>query len=253
MALINIKFPRIRKVATWKTLLYLTILCLITYFVAHERSDFYKIKIELGKANQLWIYIGFATAFLYVFFQASLYYFSFKTINKRITFSSSVFLFLKRNFLSVFLPAGGVSSLVFFNKEIEKQDISKTQIYLASSIYAFCGMFSVLLIAIPTFVYLLIFRSISENELVGLGILILITAIVAFLIYSFVKGTFVHRMVEKYIPQVLTITQELRAQKFKIKNLIAAIIMSFMVDFSSILFILIAMLSLGMSFSLEIA
>ncbi len=253
MTSIAVKIPRIRKVATWKSLFYLVILGLIIFFIAHERSDFYKIKIELGKANPIWIFAGFIATFLYILFQSLMYYFSFKTVNKTITFSSSAILFLKRNFLGVFLPAGGISSLAFFNKGIEKQNISKTQIYLASSIYAFCGLLSVLLISIPTFIYLILYKSISENELIGLAVLLIITAVTAYLIYSFIKGTFIRKLIEKYIPQILTIFQELKEQKFNIGKFIITIIFSIFVDLTCVSFIIVAMLALGMNFSLEVA
>ncbi|MFA6924857.1 MAG: phosphatidylglycerol lysyltransferase domain-containing protein [Bacteroidales bacterium] len=253
MVPINIKIPRIRRVTTWKTLIYLTILGLTIYFIAHERANFFKIKTELGKANPLWIYVGFVFTLFYVLLQSSMYYFSFKTLNKKITFSSSIILFLKRNFLSIFLPAGGISSLVFFNKEIEKQNISKTQIYLASSMYAFCGLLSVLLIAIPTFIYLLLYKSISKNELIGLIILLGITAFAAYLIYSFIKGTFIHKLIERYVPQISTIFQELKEQKFKPLNFVITGMFSVFVDMTGVFFIIISMMALGMNFSFEVA
>jgi phosphatidylglycerol lysyltransferase len=63
----------------------------------------------------------------------------------------AIILFLKRNFISVFLPAGAVSSLAFFSNEIEKKGITRTQVYFASSIYAFVGILSVVIVAIPAF------------------------------------------------------------------------------------------------------
>jgi len=60
-------------------------------------------------------------------------------------------------------------------------------------------LLSVLLIAISTFIYLILYRSISENELLGLAVLLVITIFAAYLIYSFTKGTFIHKLIEKYL------------------------------------------------------
>jgi len=106
------------------------------FFVKHEKGEFAQIQHTLNTAQPLWVLIGIAITSLYIGLQALMYVFSFRSIGKKITFKSAVLLFLKRNFISVFLPAGGVSSLAFFTKPLEEQNISKTKIHFASSIYA---------------------------------------------------------------------------------------------------------------------
>ena len=79
------------------------------YFVKHERGEFAQIQNTLNTAQPLWVLLGIAISSLYIALQALMYVFSFKSIHKKITFQSAILLFLKRNFISVFLPAGGVS------------------------------------------------------------------------------------------------------------------------------------------------
>jgi phosphatidylglycerol lysyltransferase len=78
-------------------------------------------------------------------------------------------LFLKRNLISVFLPGGGVTSLAFFNQEIERKGVSKTRINFASYIYAVVGIASLALVAFPVLVYLAIVRSSSASSWLAFG------------------------------------------------------------------------------------
>jgi phosphatidylglycerol lysyltransferase len=61
-----------------------------------------------------------------------MYVYAFRAVHSAISIKDGVKLFLKRNLISVFLPGGGVTSLAFFNQEIERKGISKTRINFAS-------------------------------------------------------------------------------------------------------------------------
>jgi len=58
--------------------------------------------------------------------------------------------------------------LAFFTKPIEQQNISKTQIHIASSIYAIVGIVSVILVAIPSLLYLAVTKNLSSGEVYAL-------------------------------------------------------------------------------------
>ncbi len=81
-----------------------------------------------------------------------MYVFAFASGRNKVSLIDSIILFIKRNFISVFLPAGGISSLAFFTGAIESKEIKKTQIHFASSIYGFIGILSVVIVAIPAFI-----------------------------------------------------------------------------------------------------
>ena len=98
-----------------------------------------------------------------------MYVTSFASIELKLKLWDAIILFLKRNFISVFLPAGAVSSLAFFSNEIEKKGITRTQVYFASSIYAFVGILSVVIVAIPAFLFAVSGGSIGMGKWYALG------------------------------------------------------------------------------------
>ena len=138
------------------------------WFLKKERTELSNVKDILVNADLLWLAAGILLALFYCFLQGLMYVTSFATANARITIWEAVILFLKRNFISVFLPAGGVSSLVFYTGEIEKKGITKTQIYFGSSIYGFVGILSVVIVAIPAFILALTRKSIGSSEWMAL-------------------------------------------------------------------------------------
>jgi phosphatidylglycerol lysyltransferase len=72
-----------------------------------------------------------------------MYVTSFRSTQLNVKLSDAVSLFLKRNFLSVFLPAGGVSSLAYLPKNIRILGYKSSKIHQASAIYGFVGFLTV--------------------------------------------------------------------------------------------------------------
>ncbi|WP_449438276.1 hypothetical protein [Pedobacter steynii] len=95
--------------------------------------------------------------------------------------------FFKTEFCKCFLPAGGVSSLAFFSAPIERKGISRSQINFASSIYGFVGILSVLVIAIPVFVYGVLEGTLGQGEWFGLLAALLLIAGIYLLYKSVIK------------------------------------------------------------------
>jgi phosphatidylglycerol lysyltransferase len=126
---------------------------LAAWFIFHQRHELNTVRIVISDANKYWILAGLGLVLFYIFIQGVMYVTSFASINVKLKVWDAIILFLKRNFISVFLPAGAVSSLAFFSKEIERKGITKTQVYFASSIYAFVGILSVVIVAIPAFLF----------------------------------------------------------------------------------------------------
>jgi len=215
------------------------------YFIGQEKAEIPKIREILNTANPLWVLIGFAITSIYISLQALMYVFSFRSIHCKITFQSAVLLFLKRNFISVFLPAGGVSSLAFFTKPLEDQNISKTKIHFASSIYAFVGIISVVLVAIPAILYTLIKKSVSSGEIYALAgvILLVISLLAAF--RSATHNGYVYRLLLRLDPEMSSLIDEIKSQSFDKKAFIWNNIFSVLIEMCGIGHLMIAMLALG--------
>src|ERR1035438_1125550 len=137
---------------------------LAIFFLRRERMEIHDVRIILSNANPLWMLLGILVTGLYILMQGLMYFNSFRSVKSKVGLGTTIKVYLKRNFVSVFLPAGGVTSLAFFTKDFEHHKISKTKIHFASSIYAFTGMLTVLVVAIPILSWALIRKNIDRKS-----------------------------------------------------------------------------------------
>ena len=117
----------------WKEILAVFVILLAFVFFRSERKELKSIIPQLHAANQLWVIVGLVVCGIYVLLQALMYVHSFKAMGMKLRLSDAVELFLKRNFLSVFLPAGGISSLAYTTSQLRKRNLNATQIHQASA------------------------------------------------------------------------------------------------------------------------
>src|ERR1035437_6772890 len=89
------------------------------WFISNERNALSDVRGVLNTAQWQLVLLGIGLTIVYILLQGMMYVASFASIKHKINLWSAVILFLKRNLISVFLPAGGVSSLAFFTGDIE--------------------------------------------------------------------------------------------------------------------------------------
>lgn len=171
----------------WQLILALFMIGMAAFFIRNEHLELREIRNKFQELNIFYLTIGCLLTLLYLLLQGEMYVQSFKTLNQSITLKSGATLFLKRNLVSIFLPAGGFSSLVFFSKDIENQGITKSQVHLASSIFGICGIVSVVIVAIPVFYYALLKNQLQSSEVLGFGFLILLSVFLLAFLYSLLK------------------------------------------------------------------
>ena len=162
-------------------------LVFLIYFIRNEHIDITHIKSTLEKANPIWISFGLVITVAYLSLQAVLYIFSFKSIGVSIDFKSALTLFLKRNFISTFLPAGSLTSLAFFGDELRKYKLHKALIYYGSFLFALASTISVVLIAIPAIASLFLHHHLRLVELYGVLLLTALVALVFYIGYGLIK------------------------------------------------------------------
>ncbi len=97
----------------WKEILAVVMLLLAFIFFRCERKELARIVPQIAAGDNFWLLTGFAVIVLYVLLQSGIYVSSFASIGLRLKWVDATELFLKRNLLSIFLPAGGVSSLAY--------------------------------------------------------------------------------------------------------------------------------------------
>ena len=223
------------------------------FFISHEHIEILKIREQLAESNALYVILGIAVTILYLFLQGMMYDFSFRTVGTRVPLFAAIILFLKRNLVSVFLPAGGFSSLAFFSRDIEEKGVSKSQIHLASVLFGVIGILSVIVVAIPVLSYALLAHDLGKAELWGFAFLILLSSFLIFSLYSIsVKGV-VYRWISSLWPSFVGMLDDMKAQRISRGKVLATLGISICIEFIGILHLYIAMLALGYEPSLPAA
>ena len=223
------------------------------YFIKHEGYELQQSFRLIRQARFLWVLAGLAVTIAYLLVHAGMYVASFASLGAKITFRSAMILSLKRSFISVFLPAGGISSLAFFTQPIEDQGISKTRTHLASSIYGISAFVSLAIIAVPALIIL-----VSSHEMgaaIGSAFITLISLILilTFLLQSFVRAGWFFKLSARFFPGLISFYEELREQKYSLRGILMTLVYSTAIEICGIFHLYIAMRALGLDASLKVA
>jgi phosphatidylglycerol lysyltransferase len=223
------------------------------WFIKHEKPELSNVRDIILSANKNWILAGLGLVLFYIFIQGVMYVTSFASLNIRLKLWDAIILFLKRNFISVFLPAGAVSSLAFFSRDIEKKGITRTQIYFASSIYAFVGILSVVIVAVPAFLFIITGGNMGTGRWYALAGVILILLLFIFIYYSLIKKWILYNLLMKVYPKAGFFIDELRNNKINRKQFAYTVLTSVIIEFVGIAHVYISMIALNFSPSLSSA
>ena len=223
-------------------------------FFRSERKELQQIIPNIESADPFWVSIGFMVTFIYVLFQSGMYVSSFASIGLSLKWIDSIELFLKRNLLSIFLPAGGVSSLAYTPSQLRKRGYNQTQIHQASGLYGFAGLTTVFLVGFPV---VLLFAFFSDKHLNDswIGLIIVVLLLIALIRLSKslkAKGKLYEYIVRK-IPRLATFIDELFAANVSNKKFAGAVLFSTGVEFTGMFHLYIAMLALGLTPSFPVA
>ena len=226
---------------------------LAAWFIFHQKRELLHVRNTLSDANQNWVLVGLGLVIFYIFIQGLMYVTSFASINTKLRVWDAIILFLKRNFISVFLPAGAVSSLAFFTKEIEKKGVTRTQVYFASSIYAFVGILSVVIVAIPAFLFVVSVGNMAMGRWLALGGVIVILLLFVFLYYSLVRKWKLYNLILKIYPKADLFIEDMKNNRINRKQFVYTVLISILIEFVGIAHVYIAMIALNLPPSLSTA
>ena len=242
-------FSKIR----WQELFAILILFLAFVFFRSERKEMSSILPQLHQAKPFWIFVGISLTLVYVFLQALMYVTSFRAVGVRLKLSDALELFLKRNFLSIFLPAGGISSLAFTPKQLQRKNYDKNSIHKASAIYGFVGILTVFLVGIPVVAYAAFVNKNFGNSwiwLLGVGIFI---AFVFLMVNSLrAKGIF-YQFLDQHFPKKISNIDEFFGGEIHKKYFYLTVLVSTLIEFCGIFHLLIAMFAFGATGSFSAA
>ncbi len=244
---LNLPFLKNNGKLIFQILLTLLFIAVGIWFIKNERDELHDVSEVLVRASWHYIVAGICLTIVYIALQGMMYVKCFASVRCKVSFWSAVILFLKRNFISVFLPAGGVSSLAFFTGDIEKKGITRTQIHFASSVYAFVGILSVVIVAIPAFIFAMVQGSLGSGEWYALVAIILLKIISFFTFRSILRQGIVYRLVSKIAPVVEVFMDDLRNNKLDKRQFIITVNYSILIEIVGIAHLYMAMLALNVS------
>ncbi len=239
--------PFLKKKFFWQTLLGFMFLVVIIYFIRNERVELAKMRPILAEAKGYYLLAGILVSFIVIFFQALLYVWSFKSLGKKLSLFSAAQLFLKRNVIGVLIPGGTFSSLAFFNSDLDRHRISKTQQYIGSYIFGMASTVSIIVIAIPGFIILALRGQLNGLELLGFFLMGLVIVILTWGFYTLVRSDkgFLYRILHKYKPNWLVILEEFSNQHVSLKRIIQTCLISVCIEIFGVLHLYLALVALN--------
>lgn len=215
-------------------------------FLSREGVKLPQISTALGQVPQHWLYLGVAITAAYVWFHAKMYQQSFRALGLEVSTTTMTRLFLKRNFVSVFLPAGFISSQAFFSKEIERQEkVSEFQVLTASSLFASAGLISMLLLGFPVLGWLLTRHVLPEGAVVAFLLLSALFCLVLWAAWSLIGGGFLYQWSQKHWPVLSNWVDAHKWPKLEWRFFIQTILWSCLVEAAGILHVYIAARAFG--------
>ncbi len=246
----KIKLP---KYLYWREILAVLFLMIGVYFFHQQRSEVSTIIPFLHTANKGWLLVAAIITLAFVLFQSGMYVSSFQAINQKLSWKSCIELFLKRNFLSVFLPGGGVSALAYIPKSIKHQIKDKLIIYQASGLFGFAGVLSTFIISI-----VVLFTSFGKNKnqsetTTGLLLLSVFIFALFYLMYAVRKEKKIFQWLQHKYPKTASRVKEITGAEVRTKSYVYTILSSLGVEFCGIAHLYISMLAVHANPSLQAA
>ncbi len=224
------------------------------YFIRHERAELAQVKASLAQAQPVWMLWGLTLVIAFVVVQGWMYQFSFKAIQENIRLSTGVLLYLKRNLVSVFLPAGMLTNMLFFNQEVERREqVTRTQIYFASSIFSICSIGSAIVIGLPALFWLFLQSRLSGDMVWGIAGMMAVLAGLGWTVYNFIKKGIIYQLLQKYAPGLIETLEELQSQSVKRGPIWIVLSLSCVIEIIGIAHLYIAIEALGGKANLEVA
>ena len=231
----------------WRVALAFLFIAFLIYFIKNEHLELFKIKDELVSARPMLVVAGILITAVYIWLQGLLYVYSFRAISQQLSLTSALLIFLKRNFIGVFLPAGTFSSLTFFNKELENQKISPTQGYYGSYLFVISSLISVVIVAIPALIVLFASKGIRSVEIYAFAALLFFILLLVWAVNSLIKKGILYQLVARFRPDWTVILEELQAQHFNKGWFVKASLVSVGIEVTGIIHLYIAMAALGLT------
>lgn len=230
----------------WREILAVLFLLVAIFFFRSERKELQTLALHIKSADSRWLWLGVAVTAGYVLLQSGMYVTAFAAIGGKLSWPRSIELFLKRNLLSVFLPAGGISSLAYSPGSIRKSGLTKMQVHQASGIYAFVGLLTVFMVGVPVLFYSFLKSRTTQHTVQGLLVLFIILTGCYFIFQSIRQKGRLYQWVKKKFPRIIPSTDEFFSANISFREFSSTVLFSLAVECCGILNLFIAAKALGL-------
>ena len=223
------------------------------WFFNHQKTELHTVSEVIFDAKPGWIAAGLTLVVIYIILQGLMYVTSFAAVDARLSLWDAIILFLKRNFISVFIPAGGVSSLAFFGQAIENKGVPRSKIYFASSIYGFVGILSLIMVAIPAFMFAVSGNDGGLNRWYAILGALLILLLIYLLYKSLMGKKSAYRLILRIFPGVKAHIDEIIESKIETRFFLYTVLVSVFIEFAGIAHVYVSMAALHLTPSISSA
>jgi len=237
----------------WKEVLAVLIILLAIYFFRSQVGEIKTIIPRILNANINWVLPGCIGTLLFVLLQAMMYVAIFRSVGIHITLLDAVELYLKRNVLSVFLPAGAIASLAYTPHRLKKKRVNSAQGLKASLLFGYIAILTVFIVGVPVIAYTLIGKQNINNSWLWLLVLGLLLAVMVLVVVSFIRKGFVYRLAVMVSPSFAEKIEGLLSEKIEKKSLALAVIYSCFIEVVSIVMVYVSVRAMGYSVKMEVA
>ena len=231
--------------AGWKEILAIIFILIACYFFWKQRGELKSLNSSLKSTSGLWLGVGIVGTLFYVLLQAGLYVYSFLAIGGNITWLQAIELYLKRNVIAVFLPAGGITALAYLPGNIRQSQVNLQQVHHASIVYGFIGIFSVFLVAAPVLLYLRISgAAVPGTGLAFFAVISILTALIL-LVRSIQNKGSLYNWVIKGRPKIERFLTDTFSFQLQMTSFWKATLVSIVIEVVGIVHLYIALLGSG--------
>lgn len=242
----------------WKTAfsaaLALLMLAFGVHFICSEGVKIAEISNAVGHADHYWLYLGIVLSTAYIVLHSEMYRQSFKALGLTVSARAMTQMYLKRNFVSMFLPAGFISSQAFFSAEVARtEQVEERDVLRASAIYAIASLLSMVIVVIPALDWML-----TQHILPGAaveafwGVSITLGGVI-WASVSFARHGSAYRWCQRYVPVLTVQLDQLDWSRFQVRYFLYAILISCVVEAVGVVHVYIAIRALGANPSLIMA
>lgn len=217
--------------------------------------------VRLGEVGQVlddsdrrWLYFGALLSLLYVLLHGLMYRDAFRAIGRNVRLGTMTQLYIRRNFISVFLPAGFLASQAFFTEDIARREGVRTrEVAAASGIFAASGLLSMVILVVPALGWLLTQRILPEGATLAFLLVNFLVFSLIWVVFSIIRKGRAYRFLERNAPSWVAWLDREDWPAFQSKYLMRVVLWSCVVELAGVAHVWVAARALGIDLSLSMA